>query len=114
MKGSLDSDDLDAATVEQANVVCPNCASGDIYPTEVRSAFWHLDRLVVIEDIPALVCNGCHEQFYDDSTVTILDLIRGEGFPAEKARREITVPVFSFNDRIPGVDEDKEDEGVIR
>jgi len=54
---------------------------------------------VVVEDIPALVCGACAEQFYDDTTVVGLDLLRGEGFPAEKARAELRVPVFSFGDR---------------
>jgi len=47
-----------------------------------------------------LVCASCHEQFYDDRTVVILDLLRSEGFPAEKARGELRVPVFSFADRL--------------
>jgi YgiT-type zinc finger domain-containing protein len=62
----------------------------------VRSAFFHDDRLVVIEEIPALVCASCNDQFYDDRTVVALDLLRGEGFPSENARSEIRVPVFSF------------------
>jgi YgiT-type zinc finger domain-containing protein len=66
----------------------------------VRSAFFHGDRLVVIEDIPALVCSGCNEQFYDDRTVVVLDLLRGNGFPLKEAREEIRVPVFSFRDRL--------------
>jgi YgiT-type zinc finger domain-containing protein len=70
--------------------------------SHVRSAFWHDDRLVVVEDIPALVCGACAEQFYDDTTVVGLDLLRGEGFPAEKARGELRVPVFSFGDGAAG------------
>ena len=56
--------------------------------------------MVVVEDIPALVCASCNEQFYDDRTVVVLDLLRGDGFPAESARVEIRVPVFSFRDRL--------------
>jgi len=54
----------------------------------------------VVEDVPAMVCDACHEQFYDDQTMVVLDLLRGDGFPAEKARRELRVPVFSFKDRL--------------
>jgi YgiT-type zinc finger domain-containing protein len=64
----------------------------------VRSAFWHGERLVVVEGIPALVCGACHEQSYADDTVVRLDMLRGEGFPAGKARAELRVPVFSFRD----------------
>jgi len=78
---------------------CSSCGGADIRLARVRSAFWHDERLVVVEDVPALVCAGCGAQSLDDAAVVVLDLLRGEGFPAEKARREITVPVFSFRDR---------------
>ncbi|MDW7712001.1 MAG: type II toxin-antitoxin system MqsA family antitoxin [Deferrisomatales bacterium] len=78
---------------------CGNCGSEQVCSTTVRSAFWHGDRLVVVEDVPALVCDACHEQFYDDGTVVVLDLLQGDGFPPEQARRELRVPVFSFEDR---------------
>jgi YgiT-type zinc finger domain-containing protein len=80
---------------------CAHCSSTDVHAMQVRSAFWHDDRLVVVEDVPALVCGSCHEQFYDDGTMVVLDLMRGDGFPPEKARRELRVPVFSFQDRLP-------------
>jgi len=84
---------------QQPQVICSNCGSANVSASHVRSAFWQDDRLVVVEGIPALVCGACAEQFYDDSTVVGLDLLRGEGFPAEKARAELRVPVFSFGDR---------------
>lgn len=80
---------------------CANCQSPNIRSARVRSAFWHEDRLVVVEDVPALICEKCGEQFYDDNTVVVLDLLRGDGFPLDKARAELRVPVFSFRDRIP-------------
>jgi YgiT-type zinc finger domain-containing protein len=85
---------------DRSGAVCPGCGGSDIGMARVRSAFFHGDRLVVIEDIPALVCSGCNEQFYDDRTVVVLDLLRGDGFPVEEAREEIRVPVFSFRDRL--------------
>ena len=84
---------------QQSQVTCTNCGSTKVSASHVRSAFWQDDRLVVVEGIPALVCGACAEQFYDDNTVVGLDLLRGEGFPAEKARAELRVPVFSFGDR---------------
>jgi YgiT-type zinc finger domain-containing protein len=85
---------------DRSGAICPGCGGSDIGMARVRSAFFHGDRLVVIEDIPALVCSGCNEQFYDDRTVVVLDLLRGDGFPVEEAREEIRVPVFSFRDRL--------------
>jgi YgiT-type zinc finger domain-containing protein len=79
---------------------CANCGSTNIRMVEVRSAFWHDERLVIVNDIPALVCDACHEHFYDDRTAVMLDLLRGDGYPAEQAKTEVLVPVFSLRDRI--------------
>jgi YgiT-type zinc finger domain-containing protein len=78
---------------------CANCGSLNVRHEQVRSAFWHQDRLVVVEDIPALVCDDCHEQSFDDETVVLLDLLRGGGFPPEEAQSELQVPVFSLRHR---------------
>jgi YgiT-type zinc finger domain-containing protein len=64
----------------------------------VQSAFWQDGKLVVLDDVPALVCDDCGEQFYDDNVVVQLDQLRGEGFPSQQAVRQVVVPVFSFAD----------------
>ncbi len=81
-------------------LACASCGSNEVQQTRVRSAFWHDDRLVVVDDIPALVCEACGEQSYDDTAAIVLDLLRGEGFPADQARGELRVPVFSYRDRV--------------
>jgi YgiT-type zinc finger domain-containing protein len=88
---------MDADT--RATLACTSCGSPDVQERRVRSAFWQDDRLVVVEDIPALVCGACGEHSYADNTVVALDLMRGGGFPADQARGELRVPVFSFLDR---------------
>lgn len=85
-------------TTEQLSAACPVCESTDTRLDRVRSAFWHNDRLVVIEDVPALVCNTCGEQFYDDAAVRIIDRMRANGFPPEEAVRELSVPVFTLGE----------------
>jgi YgiT-type zinc finger domain-containing protein len=97
--------EFEIETEEQPLARCANCGSESIHGARVRSAFWHDDRLVVVEDIPAAACDDCHEQFFDDGAIVVLDLLRGDGFPPEKARSELRVPVFSFNDRIPPQEE---------
>lgn len=77
---------------------CDACGAAALRESRVRSAFWHEERLVVVEDIPALVCTACGERFYDDATVIALDLLRGEGFPPERARAELRVGVFLLDD----------------
>jgi YgiT-type zinc finger domain-containing protein len=88
--------------MESSFMTCTNCGGGNVRCGEVRSAFWHDDRLVVVEDIPALLCGSCGEQFYDDATVVVLDLLRGDGFQEGKARSQLSVPVFSYRDHLPG------------
>ena len=83
---------------EQLSAACPVCESTDTRLARVRSAFWHNDRLVVIEDVPALVCNTCGEQFYDDAAVRMIDRMRANGFPPEDAVRELRVPVFAIGE----------------
>jgi YgiT-type zinc finger domain-containing protein len=82
-------------TTQQLSAPCPACESTNTRHECVRSAFWQDDRLVVIEDVPALVRNVCGEQFYDNAAVLLIDRLRATGFPAEDAVRELRVPVFS-------------------
>lgn len=77
---------------------CQSCGRAGLEETLVQSAFWEGERLVVVEDIPALVCRGCGERFYDDETAIRLDMLRGTGFPAARAARQMNVEVF----RLPG------------
>jgi YgiT-type zinc finger domain-containing protein len=84
---------------QEGSETCSQCGYNSLHPDLVRSAFWHDDRLVVIKDIPALVCENCREQYYDDATVVMIDLLRGEGFPAGQADEELSVPVFSLKHR---------------
>lgn len=79
---------------------CSQCGGASFSEAEVRSAFWLDDRLVVVEDIPAMVCDACGDRHYADETVAVLDLMHGDGFPEEQARRRITVPVHSFQDAL--------------
>jgi YgiT-type zinc finger domain-containing protein len=103
LAASIAPQDSPMVATEQSHASCSQCGSSDLGTTTIRSAFWEGDRLVVIEDIPAIVCGSCGEQHYDDTTVVLIDLLRGDGFPAEKARRQISVPVFSLRDRLkPG------------
>ena len=69
---------------EQVSASCSRCGGSNLRATTMRSAFWDDDRLVVVEDIPAIVCQKCHEHYYDDTTVVLLDLLRGDGYPPER------------------------------
>lgn len=76
---------------------CESCGTGRLALDNVRTALWSGERLVVVEDVPALVCTHCGEQFYEDETAMRLDMLRGGGFPTGSAAREMVVPVFKFS-----------------
>lgn len=79
-------------------LTCQSCGRAGLDELRVQTALWEDERLVVVEDIPALVCPGCGERFYDDETAMRLDMLRGTGFPADRAARVMSVEVF----RLPG------------
>jgi YgiT-type zinc finger domain-containing protein len=84
----------------QASVPCPRCQT-PLVATTVRTAIWRGDSLAVVEDIPAHVCSTCMEQFYDENVSEALRRLSEAGFPPAEARREVVVPVFSLEGRIP-------------
>jgi hypothetical protein len=61
---------------------------------------WHDTRPIIVEDVPAQVCSGCAEQFYDEAVTEALQDLAAVGFPAEAAVREMPVSVFSLKGRI--------------
>ena len=74
---------------------CDLCKS-DTYEDTVKMSLWEGDRLVVVEDVPARVCERCAEQFYDNLTVHRLEALRGRRFPVAEAKKIIEVAVFSL------------------
>jgi YgiT-type zinc finger domain-containing protein len=66
----------------------------------VRTAIWRGDRLSIVEDIPAQVCDGCLEQFYDEDTTDALRRLTENAFASAAPVREIVVPVYSLEGRI--------------
>jgi YgiT-type zinc finger domain-containing protein len=66
------------------------------YEDTVKMSLWEGDRLVVIEGIPARVCERCAEQFYDDATVNRIELLRTGRFPLAEAKSVMQVGVFAL------------------
>jgi YgiT-type zinc finger domain-containing protein len=66
----------------------------------VKTAIWQGERLSVVEDVPALVCASCSEQYYDDDVTDALRTLNEEGFPESSADKTIQVSVFSLEARI--------------
>ena len=66
----------------------------------VRTAVWRAERVFLVEDIPAQVCDSCMEQFYDEETTETLRRLTENGFSSLEPKREIVVPVFSLDGQI--------------
>lgn len=91
-------------------VECPHCGKL-MRPGLVKTALWYEDKLYVVEDVPAQVCDRCIEQFYDEETTDALRRLTEEGFPFAEAKGEILVPLYTLKglmDRAMA----KADEGV--
>lgn len=74
---------------------CPECQSStrsDI----IRMSLFGTKGMVLIEDVPALVCEQCGEQYYDEETISKLNKLTAYDYPSEMAVGEIVVPVFSL------------------
>ena len=80
-------------------VLCPRCG-GIMHSATVKTAIWRDDRLFVVEDIPAEVCDSCMEQFYDEETTDALRRLTEEGFSSLQPKKEVVVPIFSLEGRI--------------
>jgi hypothetical protein len=93
--------DMKTTTIEcpetPRDLRCEHCES----PTDqdvIRSVLWTSRGLVAVEDIPARVCRECKEPYYDAQTVRKIMELTGEGYPADVAKRELAVPVFSLTE----------------
>jgi YgiT-type zinc finger domain-containing protein len=75
---------------------CGSCGK-ETTAKSVNMTMWMASGLVVIEGVPAQVCEDCQEQYYDEATSSRIHQLVLTGFPRERMVREISVPVFSFD-----------------
>ncbi len=71
---------------------CPLCGS-KVRRKKVRVENWWGDKLTLVENVPAWVCEECGEQYYDAGTTLQLEEIQKEHL---KPKRVIEVPVYDF------------------
>ncbi len=76
--------------------VCTNCGNKETKDTTVDVTMWSENRLVLIENVPARICTGCDEQYYEDWAATKIRQLTASGFPKSRVAREITVPVYTL------------------
>jgi YgiT-type zinc finger domain-containing protein len=84
-----------------AHITCEACGNAT-KPDTVYVTMWHNGQLVVIEDVPAQICEACHEQYYDEATRAAITRLAENAFPKRRIVREMTVPVYSLEDTSAG------------
>ncbi len=73
---------------------CYFCKKGILEDKKVTVDFRWGDQLVVIEEVPAKVCNECGERYYSSKVSRQMEKIAIEG----KKERIIQVPLFKLSD----------------
>ena len=77
----------------QAALRCKYCGC-DTNEDIIKAAFWTNIGLILIEDIPARLCEGCGEEFFEeDITQRIQQVIE---YPEAKVKRQIQISVYSL------------------
>ena len=87
-----------AAFVNRKHVLCDRCEQGLLAEKPIQTAFWRRDDLVVIRNIPAMVCQTCGEEYVASRTAIGLDRMRGNGFAATGSNERMIVPVLDYVD----------------
>lgn len=75
--------------------ICEACGHSTTAKS-VHLTLWADRGLIVIENVPARVCENCQEQFYDEAVSSKILQLSSSGFPQSRMVREITVPVYSL------------------
>jgi YgiT-type zinc finger domain-containing protein len=49
--------------------ICPNCHIGRLHHRQITYVQWYGEELLVVNKMPAMVCDVCGEGIYDDKAV---------------------------------------------
>lgn len=69
---------------------CKYCKC-DTHDDVLKTAFWMDNGLIVIEDVPARLCNGCGEQFLDEEVAQKIQQIFKDSTAEPKRQMRISV-----------------------
>lgn len=76
---------------------CPFCGRAT-YRDIGRMTLTVNDRIVIIEDVPALVCKGCMEQFFGEEILAKVEHLRSGGLTMAQPKEIVQVPVYSWEE----------------
>jgi len=84
-------------------IPCPGCQKLTHYAA-VRTNIWQGDKLIVVEGIPAQMCETCAEQYYDPLISETLRCLLDDLSLATPVR-VMEVPVYSLEGKVPDIPE---------
>lgn len=85
---------------DNASIACEACG-GTALACVVQVPLWHGQQLVLVENVPAMVCQNCGEQFYEEHVATAIRRLAEGQVTGRPVVREIAVPVYRL-DGLPG------------
>jgi len=80
-------------------MTCAMCG-GKLKEKRVKVELWVGDELIVIEDVPARVCEACGEKYFSAEVSKKIDELIST---RPKAKKRLEVPVFTFGEVQPCV-----------
>lgn len=76
-----------------AGEVCVRCSGGTLEATQGREYFRHGSSLVIIENVPAWVCNKCGERYHH---ARVYKKMREIAVHSDKLTEHVRVPVAHY------------------
>ena len=67
--------------------ICPYCHTGRLERRAMIYVQWHGDQLLVVDRLPAVVCNVCGERVYDERAVEHLQRLLWSSVGGESVPR---------------------------
>jgi YgiT-type zinc finger domain-containing protein len=63
--------------------ICPYCHTGRLQHRDMVYVQWHGDALLVVDRMPAIICDVCGEKAYDDQAVEHLQRLLWASAPGQ-------------------------------
>ena len=82
-------------TADMTGEVCVRCCEGHLEATRGREYFRHGQSLVIIEDVPAWVCNKCGERYHQ---ARVYKKMRQIAAHSDQIAEHVSIPVARYRE----------------
>ena len=80
---------------DMAGEVCTRCGEGHLEAKRGREYFRHGQSLVIIEDVPAWVCNKCGERYHH---ARVYKKMRQIAVHSDQITEHVSIPVARYHE----------------